>query len=794
MVRSPLALKLARTISSTLGPFAGVVAVVAVGLSVFVSMTAVSDNLARSRETFYRNTDFADLFFHVVRAPEGIVERVSAIRGVVRVTGRIQKDVSLFREDGTRATLRLTSFQVPMEKELNRLWVQKGRLFEKNPEGGVLEILLNPQFAKANGLSLGSKVNVAAEGKEKPMEVVGLAASPEFVYAIKDAASVFEDPSSFGAAMISRKQAQQILDMQGSINQVLVRLAPGIDRDRVREEIRAILEPYGNLADYPQKDQVSEAILRGELEQLKVASTFLPAFFLGLAALMQAVFLSRLVKAARTQIGLMKALGFDNGRIMLLYGGYSLASSGTGALVGILAGYGLAGFFIRLYATYFNLPRLDAGFDFRAAGLGLLLSLSLGVLAGIAATRQVLSIHPAESMRVAVPSRTSRSFLERWGVLWNRLDLSWHMSLRSISRNRFRSAVTFLGIFVSIGMLVVSLFTRDSMDSLFDRHFNTELRYDLLARFSSPVRGIELLNLERLPGVIRVEPLFELPVRLHYRGRREETVMVGLSPGQSLFGLRDPEDRACGLPAAGLLLDWNVARKLGVGTGETLEVETLLGKGPSRKASVVVTGLSRKSVGEAAYLGLEELNDLLREKGLVTAAAIRVERGKGPAVEKETADMVNISSVLSREREKRYLNENLAYLYASIVILVSFSILLGFAIVFNASVLAFSERRRELAGLRVMGFTKPEVAMFLLKENLLLLLAGTLAGLPFGRGLSEGYARAVSSDLFTFVAVVYPRTYLLATLGGLVFAALALVLGLRGLDRLDFAEIIKARD
>jgi putative ABC transport system permease protein len=794
MVKSPLLLKLARTIKSTLGPFLAIVAVVAVGLAVFVAMTAVSDNLVRSREAFYREMDFADLFFHVVRAPEAILERVSAVNGVIRATGRIQKDVSLFREDGTRATLRLTSFQVPMEKELNRLGVQKGRLFEKNPEGGVLEILLSPQFAEANGLHPGSTVSVAAEGKEKPMEVVCIAASPEFVYVIKDAASVFEEPSSFGAAMISQEQAQQVLDMAGSINQVLVRLAPGIDESRVREEVRSILEPYGNLADYPQKDQVSEAILRGELEQLEVSSTYLPAFFLGLAALMQAVFLGRLVKAARTQIGLMKALGFDNGRLMLLYGGYSLASSATGALAGIVAGYGLAGLFIRLYAAYFNLPRLEAGFDFRAAGMGLALSLSLGVAAGLAATRQILSIHPAESMRPSVPARVRPLLLERWGLLWNRLDLSWRMSLRSMSRNRFRSAVTFLGILVSIGMLVVSLFTRDSMDSLFDRHFNLELRYDLLLRFSSPVREMELLNLERLPGVTLVEPLFELPVRLHYRGRREEALFVGIAPGQSLFGMIDANDHPRGLPASGLLLDWNAARKLGARPGDTLEVETLLGKGPSRRAPIVVAGLSRKSVGGASYLDIGALNAILRESGLVTGAAIRAEPGEASTVEKETVDMVNVSSVLSREREERYLNENLAYLYVSIGILVAFSILLGLAIVFNASALSFSERRRELASLRVIGFSREEVALFLLKENLLLLLAGTLVGLPFGRLLSEGYARAVSTDLFTFVAVVFPRTYLLASLGGAIFAALAFSLGLRGLDRLDFAETIKARD
>ena len=794
MVKSPLLNKLFRTIDSTRGPFLGVVAVVAVGLSVFVSMAAVSDNLLRSRRNFYRQADFADLFFHVVRAPEAVVERISAVKGVSRASGRIQKDVSLFRPDGTRATLRLTSFKLPMENELNRLLVQQGRLFDQNPEGGVLEILLNPQFAKANKLRLGSTVSVAAEGKEKPMEVVGIAASPEFVYAVKDAASVFKDPSGFGVAMISLKQAQQVLDFGGSVNQILVRLVPGSDPDRIRKEIRAILEPYGNLADYLQKDQVSEAILRGELEQLRVMATFLPAFFLGLAALMQTVFLSRLVKASRTQIGLMKALGYDNGRLMLLYGGYSLVSSGIGGVAGILAGYGLARIFTRLYATYFNLPRLDAAFNLRSAGLGLGLSLTLGCLAGFAGARPILGIHPAEAMRLPVPRGAAKLFLEEWHFVWKRLDPVSKMSLRSIFRNRFRSAVTFLGVLVSIGMLVVSLFTRDSVESLFDRHFNRELRYDLLARFASPVRSRELLNLERLPGVIRVEPLFELPVRMTFKGRQEETVIVGITPGQSLLGMSDEANRPRELPVSGLLLDWNSARKLKAKPGDILELETLLGKGPSRKARVTVAGLSRKSVGGVSYLDLETLNSILQEKGLVTAAAIKTGWGQGRETERAMARMINVSSVNSRQKEREYLERNLAYMNLSVAILVVFSSLLGLAIIFNASALAFSERRRDLACLRAMGFAREEVTMFLLKENLLLLAAGTLFGLPFGRLLSEAYARAVSTDLFSFVAVVFPRTYLLAAAGGVAFATLAFFLGLRKLEKLDFAEIIKARD
>ncbi len=790
----PLWKKLARTIGSTRGPFFAIAAVIMVGISVFVSMTAVSDNLTLSRDQFYREMDFADFFFHVIRAPEGVIERISAVNGVSRVTGRIQKDVVVIWPDGTRGTLRLTSVPLPMENELNRLRVLKGRLFDKYPEGGALEILVNPQFAAANRLGPGSTVSVAAEGKEKPMRVVGTAASPEFVYVVKDAGAVFEDPGTFGAAMISQNQAQQVLDMRSSINQVLVRLTPGADVSRVERDIREILEPYGNLASYPRKDQISEAILRGELDQLKVVSRFLPTFFLGLATLMQFVFLGRLVRTQRSQIGVMKALGCDNFQLMALYSGYSLVASIFGAFAGILGGYGLATLLTRLYSAYFNLPRLGGPLHNRAAWIAMFLSLAVGFLAGVSATRQILSIQPAESMRPPSPRVVRKSLLERWGFLWNRLGLSWRMSLRSLSRNRFRAGVTFAGVLLATGMLVVSLFTRDSIHALFERHFADEQRYDFLLRFAEPVPEGELLNIERLAGVIRVEPRFEIPARLHFKGREKETLLVGLKPAQELVGVHDENGKRIFLNENAVFLDWNSARSIGAEVGDEVELETLLGRGPSRWGRLKVAGFSRQAVGSASCLSLAGANALMREQRLVSGATLKADRNLAPEIERQMADMINITSVLSRQKEIEYLEKNLQYLFVSVGILVAFSAVLGFAIVYNASALSFAERRRELSSLRVMGFSVGEVSAFLLEENILILMAGIVAGLPFGRLLAEGYAKAVSTDLFSFEAIVYPLTYLLAALGGVLFVAVGYGLSVRGIRKLEFVEVLKARD
>ncbi len=182
--------KLLRTIRSTLGQFIASSVVIATGIMAFVTMTAMSDNLVRSRDSFYRETDFADHFFHVVRAPEGILSRIEAVPGVLRSSVRIQKDVPVLNDGGERTTLRLTGYPLPDDRELNRVKVLSGRIFEKYPEGGAVEVLLNRQFAEAHGFMRGDTIDIAAEGRRKTLTITGTAAGADFVYAVKDAASM----------------------------------------------------------------------------------------------------------------------------------------------------------------------------------------------------------------------------------------------------------------------------------------------------------------------------------------------------------------------------------------------------------------------------------------------------------------------------------------------------------------------------------------------------------------------------------------------------------------------------
>jgi putative ABC transport system permease protein len=789
--------KLWRTIKTTRGQFLAVTAVVMLGITVYISMSTVSYNMLQSRDLFYREYNFADYYFHVIKAPEGVIRQIESVPGVIRATGRIQKDVPVIRGNGERASARLTSYPLPMNIEVNRLHLLSGRLFDKYPENGEAEVLLDPQYAAANRLSPNDTVTIVAEGRQVSLTVVGASTAPEFIYPMKDAASLIPEPESFGIFMIPHNQAQQILNLSGQVNQVVIKIAPGTDEKQIADKIKTILEPYGNLASYPRKQQLSDAVLSGEMDQLRMMARFLPSIFLGIAALIEFVMLGRMVKAQRSQIGTMKAIGYNNFQIMWHYTSYAVLVGILGALLGSLSGIMLASSFSRIYAQFFNLPEVISGVSGQALLYGFILSFGVGAVAGLTASRGVLAIQPAESMRPEPPRGVGNIFLEKWTRLWHKLDTTWKMGLRTIMRNRFRSAVTLLGVIFATGMMVVSFFFQDTVNVMMDEYFSQ--KYDYFVRFTEPIKESELLDIARLDGVTKAEPVFEIPVKIHFAGRSQEELLVGLPGDTKMQRLSSETGGSLQLPDMGLLISSSTARKLQARVGDEVQVETLLPLGPTRRSNIKIMGINQQFIGGMSYLTLEQANQIMQENRLISGAMLKVDAGQAPQVEDKLNDMTGVSSMLSHKKEMESFTAQMDYMYYFIFVMVAFAIVLGFAIVYNASVISFAERKRELASLRVMGFTVQEVSGLLLKENLLQTLLGVTLGLPFGRLLADYYIQAMmtSSDLYstyTFKVVIYPLTYVLSALGGIFFIMAAYRLAVRGVKTLDLVEVLKTRD
>ena len=789
-----LARRLGRYVKNNKGQFLAVAAVIMVGITVYTAMSTSYFNLSTTQQQYYRENNFADYYFQVVKAPEGITRQIAVIPGIKRVTGRIQQDVPLIKDDNERGTIRLVSFTMPMENELNRLTLLEGSIFAASgPESGN-EVLLDPQFAAAHHLSAGDRVAIIVNNRKVFLNVIGSATSPEFIYPMKDSAALMPDPENFGIFMLENKPAQQILGMAGEINQVLIEFTPGADQDQAVADIKDILKPYGNLASYPRKDQLSHAVLQSELDGLRSVSTVLPVMFLAVAAAIQFVIQRRMVRIQRAQIGVMQALGYNNKQIMFHYISYGVTVALIGAMAGILMGLLLSGVISDTYAQYFNLPQGLKGYNLKAILYGLGLSLGVGVAAGWTSCRGILHLNPAEAMRSEPPRSSGRSIVEYWPTLWQRLGSGWKMSLRSISRNRGRFILTLVGVVFAVGLLVVAFFTNDSVNYLMQKHFYDEQNYDLLVRFESLTKAGELNNISRIDGVNKVEPLLEVPVKMYCRGKNEDDALLAYGPGTSMKKILSASGKPLGIPDDGILINERTARKLGVAAGAEIEVETLLSAGPTHRGTIKIVGVNRQLIGGGSFIGLESANRLLQERNVISAVMIKVYPGQIGAVEKEINKMLNVAAVQSRQKELANFGKNMGSVLYAVSLMVIFAVVLGLAIVFNSSVISFAERQREIATLRVLGFTNGEVSGLLLKEIILQCLVGILLGLPFGRLMAAAYVQSVNTDLYTLPVVIYPLTYVLAAVGGIVFTMLAHRLALKGLKKIDLVESLKNTD
>ncbi|MCX5780726.1 MAG: FtsX-like permease family protein, partial [Firmicutes bacterium] len=651
MVMGILGRKLAHFVRRNLGQFLAATAVVMIGIMAYISMNTTYYNLSQSQTQFYKDNNFADYYFQMVKAPENVVKQIETVVGVKRVTGRIQKDVPIFKPNEERATARLVSFTLPMDNELNRLTLEQGTMFTANQGGSNVEVVVDPQFAPANHISWGDNIPVVVDGKERLVTVVGAATSPEFVYPMKDAANILPDPLKFGIFMVENRQAQQLLNMPGQINQVLLEFMPGADQAQVVDDVKAILKPYGLLGSYARKYQLSHAVLQAKLDGIHSVSLFMPVIFLLMAAMIQFVILRRMVKTQRTQIGVMKALGYSNNQIMQHYTVYALAVSMLGAILGTGLGLLLAGGMSELFAKYFNLPGGLQSFDLKTVVYAFLLSLGIGLVAGITGSRGVVNIQPAESMRPEPPPSINQSFLEKWPLLWGSLAPGWKMTLRAIARNRGRFVATVVGVVFALSLLIMGFFYNDAIDFIMQKLFYQGETYNLTIRFNSLIADNELTNINRLDGVQKAEAFMEMPVRIHFHDQEADEILLAYPADLSMKKLQDETGKLINVPLDGIIINQRTAQKLGLKVGDQVLVETLLPIGPIHLDTVKIVGATQQLFGGGSYINLEQANRILQESHLISGAILKVEPDKVDAVESSLNKMLGIASVLSRQKE-----------------------------------------------------------------------------------------------------------------------------------------------
>jgi putative ABC transport system permease protein len=591
---------------------------------------------------------------------------------------------------------------------------------------------------------------------------------------------------------MSREALGPLFNMEGGFNDVSLSLAPGASEPGVIEHLDRLLEPYGGLGAYGREDQISNRFLTDEIAQDRVTGIFVPSIFLGVAAFLIHVVLSRLVSTQRNPIGLLKAFGFTDIAVGIHYLSFGLAAVLCGTALGVPLGLWLGGGLARMYQNFFRFPDLKF-----VASPGLLfwsvvISGAAACLGAISALRTVVALPPAEAMRPESPPKFHEGVIERFGF-GRRFSISTRMILRNLERRPWKATLTVVGMAFSVAILIVGFYFFDAIDYLVDVQFRTAQRDDVTITLNEPHGEQARYDVNHLIGVLHSEPFRVVPARLRFEHRSKRVGLQGLEPSGDLRRVVGQNFEIARIPPDGVLLTKKLADILGTKTGDTVQVEVLEGERPKRE--VRVAGTVDEMIGLSAYMRIESLNRMMREGPSISGAYLAVDGRSLPQLYATLKRTPAVAGVAVREAMLQSFYRTIAEsLRISSTALNLFACMIAVAMVYNGSRVALSERGHELASLRVLGFTQREIGFMLLGEQALLTLVAIPIGFLLGYGICAGLTAVMQTELYRMPLVVNASTYGLAVLIVGVAAACTAALIYRRLRYQDLVEVLKTRE
>lgn len=778
--------KLFRDLRRLRGQVVAIALVVASGVALMIMSLGTHASLRSTAEAYYDRYQFADVFARLTRAPDRIADRIAQIPGVRRVETRIVRFASL-DVPGVAApvTAQIVSLPEGATPALNALAFRTGRsVLPGRPD----EVVIGEPFALAHGIRVGDRFDAILKGTRRTLTVVGVALSPEFVYAIAPG-SLMPDDRHFAVLWMGRKALAAAFDLDGAFDDVSLSLLRGADASDVIARLDDLLAPYGGTGAVERADQVSNWFLMNELDQLRTMSRILPTIFLAVAAFLTNMVLSRLISTERSEIGLMKAFGYSKTEIAVHYAKLAFAICTLGILLGWVAGSFLGRYNTALYNETFRFPFLYYRPGIAPFAIAAVVSLAAALGGALDAVRRAATLPPAEAMRPPAPPAYRHGAIP----IPKGLDNSTRIVLRHILRAPVRSAMTVTGVAFAVGVLMLALQWSDALDRLVESEFHDTRRYDISVAFAEDRSRRVLHEMERLPGVLAAEPVRNVAVRFRSGHRSHRGTVTGLPAGARLEVIYDAAEGILSVPDGGLVVSSRLAQKLGIGPGDPVEIEVLEGR--RTKLSVPVVRLAEEYIGMPAWMDADRLRRLTREADGIARVNLLVDEAGENALFAALKKRPDLAAIAIKRLAVEKFNETMGKI---ILVFTGFFLLfagaLSFGVTYNAARIGLSERGRDLATLRVLGFTRAEISYILLGETALLVLAGLALGCGAGWALTAVMVSSFDTELFRVPLILLPSTYGLGVVGAACAAVMSAALVRRRVDTMDLIAVLKTRE
>jgi putative ABC transport system permease protein len=779
--------KLLRDLRRMKGQAVAVSLVMACGLAMLIMSRSLIHSLESTREEYYQAHRFADIFAGLKRAPMSLIDRVRAIPGVAAVEPGVSVQVTLdipgLDEPATGLVRSVPDFR---ESELNRLFLRAGEWLKPGRRG---EALVGEAFAEANRLKPGDNITMVMNGRLQRLRIAGIVLSPEYIFESRPG-SALPDNRTYGIFWMPYEELANAFDLDGAFNSLVLALAPGAVERSVIAELDRLLLTYGGRGAHGRADHPSHIRVSDEIRVLTILSFGFPLVFLSVAAFMTNAVLSRLLALQRDQIAILKAFGFDNRQISLHYLKFAFAFVIGGTVFGTLGGIALGSRLVGMYHLFFRFPELHFRLDQSALGTALIVATAAATLGVLSAVRRAAKLPPAEAMRPEPPANYRPAFIERTGIA-HLFSNTFRIAVRNLERKPMQVFFTVAGLALATGILIIPNCFRDSVGQILEFQWDTVQRQDVSIGLVEPGSEATKHPLRQLPGVMSIEPFRYAYARIHFRQRHRQLAIQGMDAAAEHQRVIDANYRIVEVPAEGLVVSSKLAEVLGAKLGDSVTVEFLEGR--RRKVDVPLVGFSEDFAGLVAHMDRRALNRLLGEGDIITGASFRVDGARWQDFLRALKEQPRVSWVVVKESLRANFRATTAASIGLIQsIYLTFATIVAFGVVYNNARISLAERGRELATLRVIGFSQREVGGVLVTELVILSLIAVPLGLAFGTFLASGILQAVNTETIRLPTIFTLRNYTFAVLVVATASTLSAFVVLRTLKNLDLVSALKA--
>lgn len=781
-----------REIKKSSGQFIAIIILVAIGVMMYTGINSTFLNLENTRDKYYEGYNFEHIEVSGYTIPDSAIDKIRNLQNVKMATGRIILNGRL-KLGSDYPESRVISYRCNVNDIVNNINITEGSPLGS---GSMNECIVEKTFIDGNELKIGDVISPAINGKNVNLKIAGICKSPEYVYVLNKAQDLLPDPKKFGIIYISKNLSDSLFASNGNVNNIAILLDSESPIKNVKAEIENILKPYDGIRITERKDQLSNFMLKEELDGLKSMGVEVPVVFFIVASVIIYLMLGRIIENKRIYIGILKSLGYRNKQILTHYMAYPVIISAAGSIIGSIAGYFLGMIFTNLENQYFGFPVLHYSFYLNLIFPAVSLTFLFCLISAFAACKSVLKISPSESMKPPAPKMGKQVILEKIPYLWKGLRFTEKMKLRSIARNRKRNVLTAVGVILSTAVLVIGFSIGNSLNYMIKQIYDVEQKYDIKVNFSIPSGTNEIEKIKAINNIASVEPLFEGAAEVKNGKNKKDVTFTASKSNSSLYKALDENGKVQKLPDAGILVPKRLIDSLDINTGDYIDIKPYYPN--SKTTRIKISGICSQYLGLGVDMNINNLSSILGKDQIYTGALIELVSANTDDISAAKSSLYNLSAVDTvefRDDAKKNMESSMELFSLFSIFIIVLAAVMSIAVIYNITVINIYEKKRELASLKVMGFTKKEIRSSVYSENIIVGIISIIIGLPLGRFLARyimGYF--YTTDAYSFPVVTFTPSYIYTVLLIIIFILSAQLLLRKRIDNIDMVEVLKVRE